>query len=325
MLSNETGLKAFFQVMTINGASQLLVMDRRYQFLSACGKGFSTTAEIARQCGTHDNPTRLILEGLSALGLMEETNSRFSLTPLGKLIASSPDILGNRFWDHLPTYLKTGEPIIKMDVLQHQAEHYQAEVGPLGWMLTPAAEEGVRVLEIGIRRKGLRILDVGAGSAVWSLAMLRKDRSSMITALDWPEVLTVAQNQAKALQLESQLRLMPGDFHTTALPEKTFDLAILANITHLATPIQNQDLFKKIYRALDSHGEIIVIDVFPGSPAGDLTRILYQLGLVLRTEQGQVYPSEELERQLINAGFGTPKLTLLQSPPHILGMLVASK
>ena len=124
----------------------------------------------------------MILEGLATLGLLEEEAGCFRLNALGKLLASSPQILGNRFWDHLPEYLKTGEPIIKMDALQHQAEHYQAEVGPLGWMLAPAANEAAQILENGDRRKGLRILDVGAGSAVWSLAMLRRDRSSTVTA-----------------------------------------------------------------------------------------------------------------------------------------------
>lgn len=325
MSSTTHDLNQFFRVMTINGAAQLLAMERRYHFLAACGGHPSTAHDVAQRCGTHEKPTRLVLEGLAALGLVEERDTHFSLTPLGRLLSTSPQILGNRFWDHLPEYLKTGEPIIKMDALQHQAEHYQAEVGPLGWMLTPAAEEAARILEIGDRRKGLHILDVGAGSAVWSLAMLRRDRSSTVTALDWPEVLTVAQQQAKTQQLEAQLRVLAGDFHEIPLPERTFDVAILANITHLETLEQNQHLFRKVYRALDTHGEAVIIDVFPGSTEGNLTRVLYRLGLALRTEHGQVYSDKELSYQLKEAGFTSSELVLLQSPPHMLGMLVARK
>lgn len=318
-------LSQFFRIMTINGAAQLLAAERRYRFLAACIERPLMASEVAQRCGTQEKPTRLIFEGLAALGLAEERDTQFILTPLGRLLSTSPQILGNRFWDHLPEYLKTGEPIIKMDVLQHRAEHYQAEVGPLGWMLTPAAEEAARILEIGDRRKSLRILDVGAGSAVWSLAMLRRDRSSTVTALDWPEVLTVAQHQAKAAQLQAQLRVLAGDFHNIQLPEKAFDVAILANITHLETPEQNQRLFRKVHQALDTSGKAVIIDIFPGSVEGDLTRLLYRLGLALRTEHGQVYSHEELSRQLREAGFVSSELTLLQSPPHILGMLVVRK
>jgi precorrin-6B methylase 2 len=325
MASVALELEQFFRIMTINGASQLLAMDQQYRFLAACVEGTPTSDEIAQRCGTREKPTRLILEGLATLDLIEEEAGRFRLKALGKLLASSPQILGNRFWDHLPEYLKTGEPIIKMDALQHQAEHYQAEVGPLGWMLTPAAEEAVRILGIGDRRKGSRILDVGAGSAVWSLAMLRRDRSSTVTALDWPEVLTVAQHQAKAQQLEAQLRVLAGDFHTIQLPEKAFDIAVLANVTHLETPEQNRRLFRKVYQALDVSGMAVIIDVFPGIAEGDLTRLLYRLGLALRTEHGRVYSKEELSDQLREAGFISSELTLLQSPPHILGMVLAGK
>ncbi len=325
MTSTMSELSQFFRVMMINGGAQLLVMDRQHHFLAACLERPSTASEVSQRCSTQEKPTRFILEGLTALGLLQEDLGRFHLTGLGKLLATSPQILGNRFWDHLPEYLRTGEPIIKMDVVQHQAEHYQAEVGPLGWMLGPAAEEAASVLEIGTRRKGLRILDVGAGSAVWSLAMIRRDRSSRVTVLDWPEVLTVAQQQAKVQQLDSQFDTLAGDFHQISLPVGAFDLAILANITHLETPERNQDVFKRVYESIAKDGEVIVIDVFPGSPEGNLTSVLYRLGLALRTEHGQVYSSEELSRQLRAAGFRSCELTILKSPPHILGMLLAAK
>lgn len=325
MTSSKDGLNKFFQVMSINGAAQLLAMDRQYHFLAACLERPLSVSDLARHCGTHEKPTRLILEGLVVLGLLSEDAQRFVLTDLGKLIAATPQILGNRFWDHLPEYLKTGEPIIKMDELQHQAEHYQAEVGPLGWMLSMAAEEAAKLLEIGTRRKGLRILDMGAGSAVWSLAMLRADLSSRVTALDWPQVLFIAQQQAQKQQLDSRFEILGGDFHQIGLPTGVFDLVILANVTHLETPEGNLDIFRRVHETLSERGEIVVIDVFAGSEQGDLTRIIYQLGLALRTEHGQVYTEEFLAGQFKEAKFKSCELTMLKSPPHILGMLVAGK
>lgn len=325
MTPTATDLEQFFRVMAINGAAQLLTMDRRYKFLAVCAEQPLTLAEIAQRCGSHEKPTRLVMEGFVALGLAKENAAQFSLAPLGKLLALTPEILGNRFWDHLPEYLKTGEPIIKMDVVQHQAEHYQAEVGPLGWMLTTAAEEVAQLLGVGDQRRGFRILDVGAGSAVWSLAMIRCDQSSTVIALDWPEVLKVAQEQAKMQGLQAQLDVIQGDFNEVPLPKEAFDLGILANITHLQTPERNQHLFKRIYEALDANGEAVIIDVFPGAPEGDLMRVLYRLGLALRTEHGQVYSQEQLSGELREAGFASCKLTLLKSPPYILGMLLAAK
>ena len=323
--SADSDLGLYIRLMAINGGGRLLEAERQHRFLAACAKGLLSSREIASRCGTQEKPTRLLMDGLIALGLAEEREAQFHLTSLGKMLVENPQILGDRFWDHLPKYLKTGEPLIKMDAIQHQAEHYQAEVGLLGWMMGPCAEEAARVLGIGQKRKGLRILDVGAGSAVWSLAMARRDRASTVTALDWPEVLAVAQTQAKAQNLDGQLTLLPGDFHEIQLPADAFDLAILANLTHLQTPERNLEDSRKIHGMLRPGGEAVVIDVFPGSPQGDLVRFLYQMGLALRTEKGEVHSKESLNQQLLEAGFETCDFTLLQSPPQILGMLVATK
>ena len=320
-----SGVHLYIRLMMVNGGGRLLEVQRRYRFLASCAHRSLSAAEIARQCGTRGAPTHLFLRGLAALGLVEERQERFSLTPLGKGLTENPQLLGDRFWDHLPEYLKTGEPLIKMDAIQHQAEHYQTEVGLLGWMLTPCAEEAAQILGIGQKRTGVRILDVGAGSAVWSLAMARRDRSSTVTALDWPEVLKVAQVQARAQNLEGQLSLLPGDFHELRLSAGAFDVVILANVTHLNAPEMNLNDFRKIHEILPPGGELVVIDIFPGAPQGDLVRALYEMGLALRTEKGQVHSKSLLSQQLLEAGFETPDFTLLQSPPNILGMLVAKK
>ncbi len=318
-------LGLYLHLMMVNGVAHLLKADQQFHFLASCLEHPLSAEEIAQHCGTQEKPTHLVMQGFETIGLVHQENGKFQLTEFGKISASNPKILGNFFWDYLPTYLTTGEPIIKMDVVQHQAEHYQAEVGMLGWMLRLVSEEAATLLGIGVQRKGLKILDVGAGSAVWSLAMVRRDRTSRVTALDWPEVLAVAQAQAKIEGMEGHLSILPGDFMKISLPQDSFDLAIVANVAHLQPPQRNQEMFARTHAALRSGGEIVVIDVLPGIKEGDVTRILYQIGLALRTEQGRVYSQEELQRGLAKAGFQGGQFMMLKSPPQILGMLVAKK
>lgn len=318
-------LGLYLHLMMVNGVAHLIKVDQQFHFLASCLERPLSSKEISQRCSTQEKPTHLVMRGFEATGLVRQENGRFHLTEFGKTLASNPRILGNFFWDHLPTYLTTGEPIIKMDVVQHQAEHYRAEVGLLGWMLRLASEEASTLLGIGVQRKGLKILDVGAGSAVWSLAMARRDRTSRVTALDWPEVLAVAQAQAKIEGMEGQLSLLPGDFMKVPLPQDSFDLGVVANVTHLQSPQRNEEMFARTHTALRPGGEIVVIDVFPGAKEADVTRILYEIGLTLRTEQGRVYSQEELQRGLTRAGFQGGRFMMLKSPPQILGMLVAKK
>ena len=71
--------------------------------------------------------------------------------------------------------------------------------------------------------------------------------------------------------------------------------------------------------------EIVIFDVMPGQDEGDLARSLYALGLAMRTENGRVYPREELEDLLIGAGFTAPDFTPLDVPPYTMGMILAKK
>jgi hypothetical protein len=108
-----------------------------------------------------------------------------------------------------------------------------------------------------------------------------------------------------------------------ALPPAAFDLAIMANVTHLETAAGNRDLFERVRRALRPGGEIAVIDVFPAQPDGALPATLYALGLALRTTGGRVHSAAELQEWLAAAGFGESRFTILNAPPYTMGMLLA--
>ena len=144
-----------------------------------------------------------------------------------------------------------------------------------------------------------------------------------MTALDWPGVLAIAQKAAAEAGLQERFATIAGDYHRVALPEAAFDLAIVANVTHLETAAGNRDLFERLGRALRPGGEIAVIDVFPIQAAGALPAALYALGLALRTTSGRVHSAADLQDWLAAAGFGSCRFTSLDAPPYTMGMLLA--
>ena len=192
----------------------------------------------------------------------------------------------------------------------------------LAWMMAPAAEAAAAALDVGGSRRGLAVLDVGAGAGGWSLALARRDAATIVTALDWPAVLAIAQRAAADAGLQERFTTIAGDYHKVALPEAAFDLAILANVTHLETAAGNRDLFERLRRALRPGGEIAVIDVFPIQPAGALPAALYELGLALRTAGGRVQRAADLQDWLAAAGFGASRFIPLDAPPFTMGMLL---
>jgi 2-polyprenyl-3-methyl-5-hydroxy-6-metoxy-1,4-benzoquinol methylase len=319
-------LAAYFQLMNSNGASHVYRESLNAGILDALATGPKTADEVAQARQLDPLATSLTLQALGALGLVNEDGDRCELTALAaSLLAGSYRELGDPYWAHLPSFLKTGQPWIKMDDSRQSEAFYQSQAAALAWMLAPAAEFAAGALGVGGAIKDLAILDVGAGSAIWSLTMARHDPGTTVTAVDWPAVLEVATATARRFGLVDRLRTLAGNYHDVELPEGSFDLAVLGNITHLESPAGNRALFAKVRRALKPRGRIAVLDIFPGQAAGDVNRTLYALGLALRSESGQVYSPRDLEGFLGESGFESAELTHLAVPPFAVGMLVANQ
>jgi len=64
--------------------SQILDAALEYDFFTVIHKGFQTADEVAREAGTHPRATRIVLDGLIALALIEKKDGRYSLLPVSE-------------------------------------------------------------------------------------------------------------------------------------------------------------------------------------------------------------------------------------------------
>jgi SAM-dependent methyltransferase len=315
-------LETYFRLMTMNGGVQVYRAALGSGILQAIVAAPATAADAGARCGLRTEPVRLVLDTLAAAGLLRKSGELFEAAPAAKFILGPYRDLGDLFWNHLPKLLATGEPLVALDRAEQGEAFYQAQAASLEWMLATAAETAAPVLA---SRSPRAVLDVGAGSAVWSLALAKRDRGVTVTALDRPGVLQVAQAAATRAGVADRFTALPGEFLTVALPEAAFDLAIVANVAHLLPFEGNVALLRRLHRTLRPGGAAAVIDVVPGSPAGDLPRALYALGLALRTKAGRTYTREELDSALAEAGFSPGTWTALDAVPHTLGLVVAAR
>jgi hypothetical protein len=71
--------------------SQILDAALEYDFFTLIHKGSQTADEVAREAGTHPRATRIVLDGLIALALIEKKDGRYHNIPIGlKPRASTP-------------------------------------------------------------------------------------------------------------------------------------------------------------------------------------------------------------------------------------------
>ncbi len=318
-------LQTYFDLMNMNGAARIYRTARELGIFDAIGSNSATPADVAGSCGLQEAPVRLLLDGLCSIGTLVREDGSYSPALVTQFLDGNYKNLSDEYWDYLPQFLQTGVPLAEMDSVEQSADQYEKQVSALAWMMTPAAEAMAQMLGIGQSRNSPNILDVGAGSAIWSLTCAKHDPTASVTAADWPVIVEIAAGFARQMGLEDRFTAIPGNYHESDLGEDSYDLAIVANVTHIETPDGNRDLFRKLHRSLKVGGEVVIVDVMPVQPDGQISAALYALGLGLRTAQGQVHSAAALQQYLGEAGFGECTLQPIPVAPHTMGMIIAKK
>jgi cyclopropane fatty-acyl-phospholipid synthase-like methyltransferase len=167
------------------------------------------------------------------------------------------------------------------------------------------------------------ILDVGAGSGVWSLQMARRCAVTRVTALDLPAVLDRFRDRARSLGLADRISAIAGDYHEVDVPPAAYDRVVLANVVHLEPPDRAARLLSRARGWVRPGGEVVVVDALGRPPAEDSATAVYAIHLALRTGSGRVHARAQIEGWLRDAGLAT-RFVALTAPPGQLGAIVAT-
>jgi ubiquinone/menaquinone biosynthesis C-methylase UbiE len=192
------------------------------------------------------------------------------------------------------------------------AQVYPGTVSYLGSLFRNAASEVATVLGTVER-----VLDVGAGAAPWSLAIAQNNPQCQVTALDLDAVIPTTRRAVAVSNSADQFTYLAGDLFTAALPEKVYDLVVLANVCHLFDGPTNLRLLRRLRPAIRPGGRIAVIDaIVPDDEDAARSVRLYAVGLLSRTSAGAVHSEESYREWLSSAGYEDVKVSQAsQSPP----------
>ena len=294
--------------------SQILDASIEYDFFTLIHKGLQSAEEIARAAGTDARATRIVLDSLPALGLIEKRGGKYFLTPTADvfLVKEKPSYVGDfrhvalALWDgmaHLKESLKTGKPLSRMDT---GAELQVWEKLVLGIIVIaePAAKALCDILKIGSARKGIQVLDIAGGSSIFGMTILSRDPSAQVTQLDWPNVNAVAKKANKERGLDGKIRFIDGEHHTAPIETNYYDLVLASNFCRFESPRGNQELFAKAYSALKPGGIFVVNDFVPNEERTEPTFALrFSVYTLTHTPEGECWTLSQYSDWLQKAGF----------------------
>jgi ubiquinone/menaquinone biosynthesis C-methylase UbiE len=294
--------------------SQILDASIEYDFFTLIHKGFQSADEIARAAGTDPRATRIVLDSLPALGLIEKRDGKYYLTPTAEvfLVQGKPSYVGDfrhvalALWDgmaHLKESLKTGKPLSRMDT---GAELQVWEKLVLGIIVIaePAAKALCDILKIGTERKAIKALDIAGGSSIFGMTILSRDPSAQVTQLDWPNVNAVAKKANKERGLAGKIRFIDGEHHTAPIETSYYDLVLASNFCRFESPRGNQELFAKAFSALQPGGILVVNDFVPNEERTEPTFALrFSVYTLTHTPEGECWTLSQYSDWLQKAGF----------------------
>lgn len=294
--------------------SQILDASIEYDFFTLIHKGLQSAEEIARAAGTDARATRIVLDSLPALGLIEKRSGKYFLTPTADvfLVKEKTSYVGDfrhvalALWDgmaHLKESLKTGKPLSRMDT---NAELQVWEKLVLGIIVIaePAAKALCDILRIGRESKGIKVLDIAGGSSIFGMTILSRDSSAQVTQLDWPNVNAVAKKANKERGLDGKIRFIDGEHHTAPIETNYYDLVLASNFCRFESPRGNQELFAKAYSALKPGGIFVVNDFVPNEERTEPTFALrFSVYTLTHTPEGECWTLSQYSDWLQKAGF----------------------
>jgi len=312
-------LNQYIQLSNQNGLSHIYRTARKIGLFEVLSRGSGTLESLASECHCSEHPMQLLLNALCEMGVIQRFADDYILAQVMKLLTTVDEDLGDQSWQLLESCLRPSQSSDPNPELTA----YRARCNAMQWIDTPAAMELVQLLEIGTTRKNLQILDLGAGTAVWSLAMAHHDPAAQVTAVDWPAPLKTAQQAATAIGAAARFTELAGDYREVPLPEKHFDLVILANELMLYDDPQSLALLQRAAQAIKPAGEIVILETICCQPDASLAFALRELDLAIHWPGGRLRTPEELESLAKAAGLNTLQYEGLRAPPQLTGLLMA--
>jgi len=148
-----------------------------------------------------------------------------------------------------------------------------------------------------------RLLDIGGGSGTYTIAFLEKNPNMSGVIFDLPDVISLAAERLKAEGYLERVSLVAGDFYADELP-KGCDLALLSAIIHQNSPQENLSFYRKIFRALEPGGAVLIRDhIMDESRTRPPAGALFAINMLVHTTGGDTHTFREVKETLEQAGF----------------------
>jgi 2-polyprenyl-3-methyl-5-hydroxy-6-metoxy-1,4-benzoquinol methylase len=269
-----------------------------------------TAVEIAGKLGTVPRATEILLDAVTALGLLAKTGVKYRNTAPAKkfLLKESPWYQGDMM-RHLDALWKSWsglDEVVKTGLLNRAGgRDYEVFIRAMHNNAVFRAKSVVSTIDLSNVKKAL---DLGGGPGTYSMELARRGVS--VTLFDLPDTLVVSKKIIRESK-GKDIDFISGDFHADDIG-KGYDLVFISQIFHAMSEDECLALLEKSRNALNPNGRIAVHEFFlERDRAHPVPGALFSVNMLVNTAAGRSYTTAEMKAWLGKAGFKGVKTKIL--------------
>ena len=304
------------------GYAPTLILEAavRNKVFDTLDSGPKTIDEVSAATGASTRGLRAIMNALVGFEFLKPTgNGKFELTPESStfLVSTKPSFIGGMAahtsqqlippWLQLSEVVATGKPASSVNREDGGEAFFQVLVSNIFSMSYPPAKALAQHLALGESGPPVRVLDIGAGSGVWSIALAQSSPRVKVTAIDWPGVLPITQKHADRFGVGDRYTMLPGDLGTVDFG-RDYNIITIGHILHSEGVERSKKLLRKCFDAL-APGGTVVIQEFLVNPerTGPPMGLIFAVNMLVNTDNGDTWSFQEIGGWLKEVGFTNPR------------------
>jgi ubiquinone/menaquinone biosynthesis C-methylase UbiE len=325
----------FFETVTAFHKTEALKAAIQLELFTAIGEGNQAAATIAQRCRASERGIRILCDALVIMGFLNKQGASYSLTQDSALFLDqrSPAYLGGsiRFllspqslegFRELTAAVRKGGTVIDHDSTKPEHPMWVDFARAMVPLMKMPADLIAKLLKADDGPKW-KVLGLAVGHGLFEITLAQHNPNAEVWAVDWPNVLAVAQENATAAGVSGRYHTIPGSAFDVEYG-KDYDLVMITNFLHHFDVPTCEKLLAKVHAALKPGGRAVILEFVPHEDrVSPPVPAHFSLTMLAGTPAGDAYTFAEHQRMLRNTGYSSVENHPL--PPTFFNVVMGKK
>ena len=275
--------------------SRVLLTAYELDIFTMLGENSKSAQAIAQELNADNPALERLMNALVSLDLLEKIGRKYRNTKASYtlLVRGNPNYMSNLnhmnfMWDRWTTLTETimkGTATNPKKICEWTEKQINDFLAAMHWRANLYSPEIVQMINLSNTES---ILDLGCGTGVIGMEILKSNPSIQITFFDFPCVIDRTLQYIERKGLQDHINVMKGDFTKDDFG-KGYDMIILSQVLHSYSIWENLETMRKVFDALNPGGIVIIHEyLLNESRDRPLFSALFSLDMLVTTKSGEV-------------------------------------